>query len=514
VGYAKEGEIRSCHSEATVTGTDNVGGLVGRNQYSHVEACHSAGAVAGESSVGGLAGTSAGTITACRASGPVTGKSYVGGFAGVLSGTVSHCYATGATEGESSVGGFFGRPVGGHVMFCYATGPVSGNEQVAGFAPQGSVYLCYWDVETSQIAGAGVGRGKTTDQMKKASTFAGWGYESRWSIADGIDYPRLTWEATDAEILVDRSRTYGGGTGDPDDPYLVRSAEHLVSIARYREDFDKHFRMVNDIDVATTHAEDVMPIGYVPEGFTGSFEGSGYAISNFTWIGERQGRVGLFGIVSSTGSVRDLHLVDARIVGWHSVGALVGSNSGTVSNCSVTGTVDGEGNVGGLAGANAGRIEACTVDAQVTGHTAVGGLVGLNLQQVRKCATKSRVTGRSSVGGLVGCNEKEILASCAAAHVVGTENVGGLVGYTGRASFWTICPAPPPSFVPGLSDSRITACYCTGSVSGQEAVGGLVGHNSGVVMGCYAACPILYTYTPARAGRSATVDISGGGSWE
>jgi len=68
----------------------------------------------------------------------------------------------------------------------------------------GDVVACFWDVQTTgQKRGAG-GTGKTTDEIRMASTFvdAGWdfvdetsnGTEDIWWILEGQDYPRLWWE--------------------------------------------------------------------------------------------------------------------------------------------------------------------------------------------------------------------------------------------------------------------------------------------------------------------------------
>jgi len=42
---------------------------------------------------------------------------------------------------------------------------------------------------------------------------------------------------------------YGGGTGEPNDPYLIYTAEQLVSIGSDPNLLDKHFVLVNDINL-------------------------------------------------------------------------------------------------------------------------------------------------------------------------------------------------------------------------------------------------------------------------
>jgi len=66
------------------------------------------------------------------------------------------------------------------------------------------VISCFWDIQTSRQIKSTGGTGKTTAEMKSASTFleARWdfvdetvnGNEDIWWILEGQDYPRLWWE--------------------------------------------------------------------------------------------------------------------------------------------------------------------------------------------------------------------------------------------------------------------------------------------------------------------------------
>ena len=522
------GAITGCCFEGTVTGRNSIGGLIGNNKAA-IASCDTAGSVAGEHSAGGLvgynyksgeitacwsttdvkgagksvdqfagaclggfAGSNLGVIKSCWASGNVEADSHAGGFVGTTSGTIRHCYATGSAVGRSSVGGFCGS-ASPSISFSYSTTRVAGDESVAGFAPGGSPYLCYWDKQTSGIEQGGAGMGKTTAQMMSAATFGGWGYESQWVMAEGQDYPRLVWENTSGGLLVDLPRTYGGGTGEPNDPYLIDTVEQFLSIGYFQGDFSKHFLLTSDLDFNDVDVNEFVPIALI-----GSFDGAGHIIRNLRYTADECSGVGLFRAVASGASVRGLHVVDVHVTGAQSVGALVGQNSGHIQGCSVRGTVEGQENTGGLVGYNNGLIEACTAEVQVAGQTSTGALVGQNAGRITACSAEGRVTGQSSVGGLVGWNDREITSSYSTAAVLGDTEAGGLVGTAGKPRHWMMCPAPPPSFVAGLSDSRITACYSTGAVSGQQALGGLVGKNAGIVLGCYAACPMDILPSPVE----------------
>jgi len=88
---------------ATVTGKDRVGGLVGHNTGT-VSNSSSTGSVTGTGWVGGLVGQNYhfGTVSDSYATGSVTGYSSVGGLVGENSNTVSNSYSTGSVTGNSN----------------------------------------------------------------------------------------------------------------------------------------------------------------------------------------------------------------------------------------------------------------------------------------------------------------------------------------------------------------------------------------------------------------------------
>ena len=122
-----DGTMSACYATGTLRGGDNVGGLVGRNGGGTMSACYATGTVHGSDQVGGLVGNSDGTISACYATGAVRGGNQVGGLVGVSgSGSISACYATGTVHGRISVGGLLGDLFSGSLSACYATGAVIG----------------------------------------------------------------------------------------------------------------------------------------------------------------------------------------------------------------------------------------------------------------------------------------------------------------------------------------------------------------------------------------------------
>lgn len=96
--------------------------------------------------------------------------------------------------------------------------------------------------------------------------------------------------------------------------------------------------------------------------------------------------VGLFGCVSTGGSVSNVVLESASVSGKCNatdyVGVLTGLNYGTVDNCTVTGTmvVSGATNMGGVIGENNGGVKAISSDMAITitgnKNYFVGGIIG------------------------------------------------------------------------------------------------------------------------------------------
>ena len=247
---------------------------------------------------------------------------------------------------------------------------------------------------------------------------------------------------------------YGGGTGEPNDPYLIYTAEHINNIGAEPNDWDKHFKLMADIDLAgyaydrAVIAPDTDGDGYSFPGtsFTGVFDGNGHAVSHLTITGKSY--LGLFGQLGSGAEVKDLGVVDVNITGsYYAIGSLVGnSDRGNITTSYSTGTV--------------------------TGYTYVGGLVGYNdhgdiATSYSTAAVSATSSGNQRIGGLVGVNAGLITTSYSTGPVSGQRVVGGLAGYT---------------------TGSITMCYSTGMVGGDQDVGGLLGARHpdyGIMTDCF-----------------------------
>ena len=510
--------INNCETSAKVSGTRKVGGLVGTQTGGRITGCYAAGSVTGTDEVGGFIGGNNGRIANSFTTVDVSGIKYVGGFAGqnglnlsdvVWSGHIHSCYATGNVIGQTDVGGLVGyNDRWGTILNCYSAGSTLGDENFGGLVGQnryGDVINSFWDMETSGLSTSAEGTSKTTTQMQEMSTFVVWACDAVWTIDEGSDYPRLVWEEMPG-VPITKSY-YGGGSGTETDPYLIYAAEQLNEIGLFTCDWDKHFKLMADIDLSAYSGTDFNIIGFyagnhnynnIP--FTGVFDGNGHTIANFTYVSTDKDRIGLFVYLDDPNAqIKNLGLIDPNInvsLGYHTgslvgivesgsiiscfvegghvsgdwhVGGLVGSCYGNIHDCDYSGNVTGNHNVGGLAGrfSSDGTISDSTTIVTVTGSWAVGGLVGENYgRKLTNCLTTGTVTGDHGIGGLVGNNAEGEINDCnSAASVQGGDNVGGLAG----ASWGTI-----------------TQCCTTGNVSGNRSLGGLVGYNCGPLTKCFA----------------------------
>ncbi len=191
---------------------------------------------------------------------------------------------------------------------------------------------------------------------------------------------------------------YGGGTGEPNDPYLIYTAEHLNTISSEPNYWDKQFKLMADINLSgITYSEAVIP------SFDGIFDGNGLAISNLTITG--QSNLGLFGRLNPGAEINNLSITDVNIVGsGNYASGLAGENNGNIICCYSTGIVNGIEYVGGLVGCNTqlGTIMSSHTSCNVNGNFHVGGLVGSNSGIVIYCYSNGLVNGIGDIGGLAG----------------------------------------------------------------------------------------------------------------
>ena len=180
------------------------------------------------------------------------------------------------------------------------------------------------------------------------------------------------------------------------------------------------YELLNDIDLSGVAFW--QPIGggvarFMLEdsgGYTGVFEGNGYVISNLNIApGSGLSNVGLFGLLSRRGIIRNVGVRDANVdlpTGSILAGGLVGLNYGTIAASYVIGgSVQTGAGAGGLAGSNQGTVVASYADVAVRAKDGGGSSGGL----LAHMAASGVVSASYSVGAVTG---------------VGGSVLGGLIG--------------------------------------------------------------------------------------
>ena len=269
-----------------------------------------------------------------------------------------------------------------------------------------------------------------------------WGYGLALQTDGKIVVTGQVHNGSDDDVIVLRLENTLCDANEPNEPSLIYTAEDLNALAARPNDWDKHFKLMADIDLSgftydrAVIAPDVGGDGYTFPGasFTGVFDGNGHAVLNLTITGKSY--LGLFGQVGPGGQVKNLGMVNVDMTGsYYAIGGLVGDNCrGNITACYSTGTVTGYTFVGGLVGYNnygdiATSHSTCATSAVSSGNQAVGGLAGVSAGSITTSYSSGDVSGQRSVGGLVGWNyQSNITNSYSTGMVSGDQNIGGLVG--------------------------------------------------------------------------------------
>jgi hypothetical protein len=539
-GVNYSGSLLNCYFTGDVSGDGGVGGLVAYNSGS-VSKCYSIGDVSGDYDVGGLVGINAGgSISNCYSTASVSGDNTLGGLVGYNhSGTITDSYSTGGVSGRIYIGGLLGYNYYGTILNCCSAGSVKGYQSLGGLVGcniRGDIVNSFWDIETSGQKTSDGGTGLPTPEMQTMSTFtdAGWDFENVWWILEGIGYPRLLWEDK-----------YGGGKGEPNDPYLIYTAEQMNTIGAFQRDWDKHFKLMADIDLSTllpppppsifkagnpnpadgasgvsttvdlswtaglgAKAHDVYfgttssPPFVCSQTFTTFDPGTMANGTTYYWrIDEFDGSVAITGdlwtfttvippppppqlLSTPPPSTVDVDLSDYHEIAFNIIGSI---------DNPFTGVFDGNGHTISTFTWSSTDRNYIGLFGYVDDPNAVIKDLGLIAPNV------DAGTGRR-VGSLLGRLQNGAITGCFAesGSVVGNSNIGGLVGFNRYGTItdsYSSCSVSGVNAIGGLTGSNVSTIinsYSTCSVSGTgRYVGGLVGVNNFRITNSYSIGPVL-----------------------
>ena len=391
--------------------------------------------ITGKDLVGGLVGGSIGTIQNSYATGTVSGNHHVGGLVGWNELTIQNSYAIATVSGNNHVGGLVGWNQGATIQNSYATGTVSGNSHVGGLLGtnhngSGTITASYYDNETNTGAMSdSASYGKTKAEIISLAK-ANW--DKEFWIADGID---VTGYSTDTFTLPELQISYtpttsailfNAGFGTESNPYTITNWNHLQNINNSNIlTQNYYFYLVNDLltttEGYTTQVKNGASLANGGKGwkaigdnsnkFVGHFDGTSHTIDGLTINRATEDSQGLFGIIDSGSTIKNIGLTNIDITGRSFVGGLAGDSRGTIQSSYATGDVSGNTDVGGLVGVNRETIQNSYAIGTVSGNLSAGGLVGSNYRTIENSYATGTVSGNNNLGGLVGNDSGTITAS-------------------------------------------------------------------------------------------------------
>ena len=278
------------------------------------------------------------------------------------------------------------------------------------------------------------------------------------------------------------------GEGTMAEPYEISGVEQLEYIAEQVEAKNyfrnTYFKLTNDITFPTVEAgkSNWTPIGKQGDAtqgpptqtyFYGTLDGDGHAIKGLVVNDSERGHVGFFGILA--GTVKNLTLESPKIAGNRNpayAGAIAGWNyTGTIINCHVTGEAEissYSGTIGGITASNSGTVSACSVVGTIKGQLTIGGIVGDNSagKSVTACHFAGKIewsgtnTAGTDCGGIVGSNSGGSVTACYSTGTFGFTSGGGIIGTNSSGTvstcYW------------GLSAGQTTPQYGIGSASSND----------------------------------------------
>ena len=291
--------------------------------------------------------------------------------------------------------------------------------------------------------------------------------------------------STKSDILkidfTDRETTMDGA-GTEQNPYIIKTTEHLSEIQKMVADGDSfagaYFQIANDVSLPTNWT----PIGTRGTAFSGHIDG------NHKKLTVPAGEKPLLGCVNGA-SVKDLSIYGEQIEGAGLVDDFTGvglSGSAVVldnitlksgSKTLKSGLVAaGAGN--GYASASAGfvmTIRNCTIESNVVvGYTGtesqIGSFAGRFQGTIENCTSSATVKGKNYVGGIIGTRDNA-MAQC----VVKNSTFHGTVESSGSYAGGIVGGGYDNSTAPNGACPTILACTVDGTVKGNERVGGIFG---------------------------------------
>jgi hypothetical protein len=246
-------------------------------------------------------------------------------------------------------------------------------------------------------------------------------------------------------------------------PYEISTAKELAGLAKLVNDGNtfegETISVTGNIDLGEHYWT---PIGfYLQVQFSGTFNGYGFEIRNMIVKMEQSDNFLFSGFLGhNQGTIEDVHLTDVSVSGNNTgtsggswAGGFVGWNVGTITGCTVSGSVSAfnsnsyDALAGGFVGWNVGTITGCTADVTVSAYSTkntslAGGFVAYNEDnaKITDCTASGSVSSVSTVhnayvGGFAAANYDNAKITRSAAKSDRITGTNGQAGKLYKGSF-------------------------------------------------------------------------------
>ena len=485
---------------------------------------------------------------------------------------IADCYSTGYcklvknnSDGTSETVALNGiaekNSNGGVITRCYSSGYVPGvtNNLLNSSNYDFNVTNCIVpeNANSSYLTDGTHIKSVSSSDMLLKSTYTGWDFENTWSIEEGISTPVLK---KNMRNLSPEYYYFEHGNGTEEHPYIITKGEQFLAVYEMR---DSYYELGSDISLKGIDIFHNQKYG----GFKGVFDGNGYAIKDCVFKDVH------YIFSGNSGTIKNLKITDVsfnhKILGYQSYcsfSVLTGQNSGTISNCYISGEYiiskpKQATKFGAFSPTNGGTITNCytditvivDTDTYISGDVYVGGFSGENDGTITNCDFYGKIIASAGgdiyIGGICGKNyigyggtNKGNITNCSSSGDIAyienynnninsrDINLGGIIGinqgenvnnnlFIGTITYSNIINHPSVYvFIGGIaaindSYGKIANCYNAGACdiyvvdTNYYHIGGIVGQNKGSASGyAVSSFPSVtnYTYYSGIAGTVLT----------
>ncbi|MBQ9686228.1 MAG: hypothetical protein IJV41_06760 [Oscillospiraceae bacterium] len=459
------GTVTECRFEGTVSGIENVGGVVGYNRYGgRIVDCQFEGGVSAEHQVGGIAGKNDGLLSGCTNRGEVNTDAIepagqprfdisafseddflnlanIGGVAGENSGTLISCLNVGAVGYKYNgynVGGVVGKSAG-YVTDCANTASVTGRRDVGGIAGQLIPYAV-WDLSDGKldalVGELGGMQALLAELSRDASAMSG-DVGRELSLLNGYTADALAaletvlrqYAENDQRIVDSISVDPETGEISFDDAYFRSADTSALSAALYNMEGEASVLAQLAAASVSVVAEDLTRVS---NQMTAVFNSLSATVNNMGNI---------------LGETYDL-----------SASETYSRDTGAIANCSNYGAVEAENHAGGIVGTVGFELDFDMEDRLDTSSFLTSNARQYLFAAVRNCGSYCAV----------GCKEE------GAGIIAGAVDIGAIAGSVGLGE----ARSQNGDYVGGIvgqSAGSVSSCWSRAVLSGDKYVGGIAG---------------------------------------